>query len=123
MATKKTKVTKAQAALEQAVAKQPAERYVLRLYIAGMTPRSTLALQNIRQFCEEHLHARYDLEVVDLYQQPVLAEGEQIIAAPTLVKQLPLPLRRFIGDMSNTERILVGMDLRTAAEKRTAKAK
>ena len=122
MATKKTKPTKAQAALEQAGANQQAQRYVLRLYIAGMTPRSTLALQNIRQICEEHLHDRYDLEVVDLYQQPVLTEGEQIIAAPTLVKQLPLPLRRFIGDMSNTERILVGMDLRTAGEKPTRKA-
>ena len=84
----------------------------MRLYIAGLTPRSTLAIQNIRKICEEHLEGRYDLQVVDIYQQPVLAEGEQIIAAPTLVKKLPLPLRRFIGDMSNTERILVGMDLR-----------
>ena len=123
MAPTKPKPTKAQAALEQAAANQSSERYVLRLYIAGMTPRSTLAIQNIRQICEEHLHGRYDLEVVDLYQQPVLAEGEQIIAAPTLIKQLPLPLRRFIGDMSNTDRILVGMDLRTAAEKRTLKTK
>ena len=113
MATKKIKPTKAQAALEHATATKAAERYVLRLYIAGLTPRSTLALENIRKICEEHLPDRYDLEVVDLYQQPVLAEGEQILAAPTLVKQLPLPLRRFIGDMSNTERILVGMDLRT----------
>ena len=113
MATKKIKPIKAQAALEQAAATKAAARYVLRLYIAGLTPRSTLALENIRKICEEHLHDRYDLEVVDLYQQPVLAEGEQILAAPTLVKQLPLPLRRFIGDMSNTERILVGMDLRT----------
>ena len=85
-----------------------------------MTPRSTLAIQNIRKICEEHLEGRYDLQVVDIYQQPILAEGEQIIAAPTLVKKLPLPLRRFIGDMSNTERILVGMDLRTAEEKRAA---
>jgi len=120
MAPTKAKPTKAQAALEQAAANQSSERYVLRLYIAGLTPRSTLAIKNIRQICEEHLHDRYDLEVVDLYQQPVLAEGEQIIAAPTLIKQLPLPLRRFIGDMSNTDRILVGMDLRTAAEKRAA---
>jgi circadian clock protein KaiB len=92
----------------------------LRLYIAGLTPRSTKAIQNIRKICEEHLEGRYDLQVVDIYQQPVLAEGEQIIAAPTLIKLLPLPLRRFIGDMSNTERILVGMDLRTAEEKRAA---
>jgi circadian clock protein KaiB len=115
-----TKPTKAQAALEEAAAERQTERYVLRLYIAGLTPRSTLAIQNIRKICEEHLEGRYDLQVVDIYQQPVLAEGEQIIAAPTLIKKLPLPLRRFIGDMSNTERILVGMDLRTAEEKRAA---
>ena len=114
------KPTQAQAALEKAAAGRKTERYVLRLYIAGMTPRSTLAIQNIRKICEEHLEGRYDLQVIDIYQQPVLAEGEQIIAAPTLVKKLPLPLRRFIGDMSQTERILVGMDLRTAGEKRAA---
>jgi circadian clock protein KaiB len=104
---------KAQMELEKADTKQKAQRYVLRLYIAGMSPRSTLAIRNIRAICEERLSGRYDLEVIDIYQQPVLAVGEQIIAAPTLVKKLPLPLRRFIGDMSNTERILVGMDLRT----------
>jgi len=112
------KPTKDHAALEKAATQRQTERYVLRLYIAGLTPRSTLAVQNIRRICEEHLEGRYDLQVIDLYQQPVLAEGEQIIAAPTLIKQLPLPLRRFIGDMSNTDRILVGMDLRTAEEKR-----
>ena len=112
--------TNAEAELEAAAARKHTERYVLRLYIAGLTPRSTKAIQNIRKICEEHLEGRYDLQVVDIYQQPVLAEGEQIIAAPTLVKKLPLPLRRFIGDMSNTERILVGMDLRTAEEKRAA---
>ena len=115
-----TKQTIAQAALEKAAAQRQTQRYVLRLYIAGLTPRSTQAIQNIRKICEEHLEGRYDLEVIDIYQQPVLAEGEQIIAAPTLVKKLPLPLRRFIGDMSNTERILVGMDLRAAKEKRAA---
>jgi circadian clock protein KaiB len=115
-----SKRTKAQAALEKAAAERKTERYVLRLYIAGMTPRSTLAIQNIRKICEDHLEGRYDLQVIDIYQDPVLAEGEQIIAAPTLVKKLPLPLRRFIGDMSNTDRILVGMDLRTAEEKRAA---
>ena len=115
--TQSTRRTKAQAGLEEAAAKRQAQRYVLRLYIAGLTPRSMLAIQNIRKLCEEHLEGRYDLQVIDVYQHPVLAEGEQIIAAPTLIKQLPLPLRRFIGDMSNTERILVGMDLRTAEEK------
>jgi circadian clock protein KaiB len=88
------------------------EAYVLRLYVAGMTPKSVRAITNLRKLCEEHLHGLYDLEVVDVYQQPVLAVGEQIIAAPTLIKKLPLPLRRLIGDMSNTERVLVGLDLR-----------
>lgn len=96
-------------------AKNPVpERYVLRLYVTGMTPRSTRAVENVRTICEEHLHGRYDLEVIDIYQQPTLAKGEQIIAAPTLVKKLPLPLRRVIGDLSNTERVLLGLDLRPA---------
>ena len=86
--------------------------YVLRLYIAGMTPQSVRAIANLKKICEENLQGRYDLEVVDLYQQPQLAKGEQIIAAPTLIKKLPLPLRRIIGDMSKTERVLVGLDLR-----------
>ncbi len=116
----KSKPSKTQAALENAAVQRQTQRYVLRLYISGMTPRSTLAIRNIRKFCEQHLHDRYDLEVIDIYQHPNLTEGEQIIAAPTLIKKLPLPLRRFIGDMSNTERILVGMDLRTADERRAA---
>jgi circadian clock protein KaiB len=88
------------------------EQYVLRLYVTGMTPRSTTAIQNIKAICEEHLRGRYKLEVVDVYQHPGLAKGEQIIAAPTLIRYLPLPLRRFIGDMSRTEKILLGLDLR-----------
>ena len=88
--------------------------YVLRLYVTGSTPRSIRAISNIRKICEEHLEGRYDLEVVDISQHPMLAEGEQIVAAPTLIKKLPLPLRRFIGDMSQTERILIGLDLRAA---------
>jgi circadian clock protein KaiB len=92
----------------------PLERYVLRLYVAGMTPRSGKAVENVRVICETHLQGRYDLEVVDVYQQPTLAVGEQIIAAPTLIKKLPLPLRRIIGDMSSTERVLVGLDLKAA---------
>jgi len=86
--------------------------YVLRLYITGTTPASTRALMNIKRLCETHLRGRYELEVVDIYQRPSLLEGEQIIAAPTLIKQLPLPLRRMVGDMSNTERVLLGLDLR-----------
>jgi circadian clock protein KaiB len=88
------------------------ENYVLRLYVTGSTSRSLRAIDNLRRICEEHLKGRYDLEVVDVYQQPELAEGLQIIAAPTLIKQLPLPLRRMVGDLSDVERVLVGLDLR-----------
>ena len=91
--------------------------YVLRLYVTGTTSQSTRAISNIRKICEEHLEGRYELEVVDISQHPTLAIGEQIIAAPTLIKKLPLPLRRFIGDMSHTERILLGLDLSKAAAK------
>ena len=87
------------------------ETYVLRLYVAGMTPRSSRAVANIRNICEHNLRGRYDLEVIDIYQNPALAAGEQIVAAPTLIKKLPTPLRRFIGDLSNTRSILLGMDL------------
>ena len=90
----------------------PSDSYLLRLYVTGMTPKSIRAITNIKKICEEHLQGRYWLEVVDLYQQPQLAQGEQIIAAPTLIKELPHPLRRIIGDLSNTERVLVGLDLR-----------
>lgn len=92
--------------------KPKSKEYVLRLYVAGTTSKSIRAVANIKEICENSLKNRYDLEVIDIYQQPVLVKGEQIIAAPTLVKQLPLPLRKFIGDMSDTERILVGLDLR-----------
>ena len=88
------------------------KEYVLRLYVAGTTSKSIRAVANIKEICESSLKDRYDLEVIDIYQQPVLVKGEQIIAAPTLVKKLPLPLRKFIGDMSDTERILVGLDLK-----------
>ena len=88
------------------------KQYVLRLYVAGTSAKSVRAVANIKEICEDSLKDRYDLEVIDIYQQPVLLKGEQIIAAPTLVKKLPPPLRRFIGDMSDTERILVGLDLK-----------
>jgi circadian clock protein KaiB len=87
------------------------ERYVLRLYVAGMSPRSVRAIENIRKMSEQYLKGRYELEVIDVYQQPELAKQEQLLAAPTLIKKLPLPLRRLIGDMSDKERILVGLDL------------
>lgn len=97
---------------EDALAQPGLERYILRLYITGMTPRSTQAIENIRNICEAHLQGRYELEIIDVYQKPILSQGEQIIAAPTLIKKLPLPLRRLVGDLSNTERVLLGLDLR-----------
>ncbi|HUH65906.1 MAG TPA: circadian clock KaiB family protein [Syntrophales bacterium] len=87
-------------------------KYVLRLYITGMTPRSTKAIANIKKICDEHLKDKYELDVIDIYQQPKLASGEQIVATPTLIKKLPLPLRRLIGDMSDKESVLFGIDLR-----------
>jgi circadian clock protein KaiB len=93
------------------------QKYLLRLYIAGSTPQSNRAVANIKVICEEHLKGQYELEVIDLYEKPYLAAGEQILAAPTLIKQLPLPLRRIIGDMSDTNRVLVGLDLRRANQK------
>lgn len=88
------------------------EKYLLRLYITGMTPMSTRAIANVKDLCKKYLAGRYELDVIDIYQQPRLARGEQIIAIPTLIKKLPLPLRRLIGDMSDTERFLVGIDLK-----------
>jgi circadian clock protein KaiB len=88
-----------------------AERYVLRLYVTGMTPRSTRAVENLRAICDQYLDGQYDLDVIDVYRQPVLTKGEQIVATPTLIKTLPLPMRRIIGDMSNRERVLLGLDL------------
>ena len=100
------------AEFDAVVSKSAATRYVLRLYVVGMTPKSTRAITNIKAICEEHLRGRYELEVVDVYQQPMLAQGEQILAVPALVKKLPLPLRTLVGDLSNTERVLLGLDLR-----------
>lgn len=100
------------AAFEQALHSARENHYILRLYVAGTSPQSVRAIANVKKICEEHLQGRYELQVIDLYQQPQLAQGEQIIAAPTLIKKLPLPLRRIIGDMSSDERVLVGLDLR-----------
>ena len=101
-----------------AAAKKPANNaeYVLRLFVSGATPKSTRAILNLKALCEEHLPRRYTLEVIDIYQQPELAKSEQIVAAPTLIKHLPLPLRRFIGDMSKTESVLLGLNLRPATK-------
>ena len=100
-------------AFDKSVAAPPsAERYVLRLYVTGMTQRSTEAFATIKALCEERLQGCYELEVIDIYQHPQLAIDEQIIAVPTLVKKLPSPLRRLVGDLSNEERVLLGLDLR-----------
>lgn len=88
-----------------------AGKYILRLYISGASSRSAIALRNLKKICEENLEGRYDLEVIDLFQKPVLAKDEQIIAAPTLIKELPLPFRRIIGDMSDKDKVLIGLDL------------
>lgn len=101
-----------EAGLARATARRSRARYVLRLYVAGMTPRSIAAIRQVTAVCDGHLKDRYDLEVIDIYRQPTLARGEQIIAAPTLIKRLPAPLRRLIGDMADAERILIGLDLK-----------
>ena len=84
----------------------------LRLYVAGRTPRSVTAFENLKRICEEHLKGQYEIEIIDLIEQPQLAKGDQILAIPTLVRRLPAPIKKLIGDLSNTERVLVGLDLR-----------
>jgi len=93
------------------------KEYVLRLYIAGMTPNSLTAIKTIRDICEQHLDGKYDLQIIDIYKQPTLAKGEQIIAVPTLIKELPPPLRKFIGDLSETEKLILGLDIKRKERK------
>ncbi len=90
----------------------PARSYELRLYVAGQTPRAVAAFANLKRICEEYLPGKYHIEVIDLLQNPQLAKGDQILAVPTLVRKLPEPVRKIIGDLSNTEKVLVGLDLR-----------
>ncbi len=101
---------------EQALKEMNTGKYVLRLYIAGMSPRSLEAIENIKRICDENLKGRYELEVIDLYQQPIFAKDGQIVAAPTLIKELPPPLKKLVGNLSNIERTLVGLDLHTGNE-------
>lgn len=89
----------------------------LRLYVAGQTPKSLTAFANLKRICEEHLAGRYRIEIIDLLENPTLAKGDQILAIPTLVRKLPEPVRKIIGDLSNTERVLIGLDLRRLTEK------
>jgi len=100
-------------AFEKALAARPTGKFVLRLYVAGATDRSRQAILRARQLCETELKDNFELEVIDVYQQPILARDGQIVATPTLVKELPRPVRRFIGDMANTTRLFVGLDLHT----------
>ena len=97
--------------LKQAGSGARQAKYLLRLYVSGSTSKSALAVENIKRICEQHLKDRYDLEVIDIYQQPNLAREEQIVAVPTLIKRSPPPLRRLIGDLSNLKEVLVGLDL------------
>jgi len=95
--------------------KEPGKpRFLLRLYVTGQTPRSVKSIDNLKRFCEKHLKDQYEMEVIDIYQQPGLASENQIVAAPTLIKSLPLPLRRLVGDLSNQDRVLTGLDLKIA---------
>ena len=114
---KKTNHEKRKAGKKQALAHDKGnheEKYSLRLYVTGQTPRSVRSIENLRRLCEMHLKDRYDLEVIDIYQQPTLAKEMQILAAPTLIKALPLPLRRLVGDFSDQDRVVIGLDLAVA---------
>ncbi len=109
---KETEIKDSTEEFEQSLQEAGNKKYILRLYVTGLTPKSMQAIQNIKKICEENLKGRYELEIVDIYQQPEFAKNEQIIVAPTLIKKLPLPLRRIIGDMSDKESILVGLNLK-----------
>lgn len=107
-------VKKTAAAKKKAPRKERSALWELRLYVAGMTPTSVRALENLKKLCEEHLQGVYRIQVIDLLERPKLAHGDQIIAVPTLVRRLPTPVKKIIGDLSNAERVLVGLDLRPA---------
>jgi circadian clock protein KaiB len=108
---KANKASRATIAFEKALASRPKGKYVLRLYVAGATDRSRQAVLRARQLCETEFAGNFDLEVIDVYQQPILAHDGQIVATPTLVREFPLPVRRLIGDLSNTVGLFVGLDL------------
>lgn len=108
----KTKTTKR--AKSDATGGASAKLWQLRLYVAGQTSKSLTAFTNLKKICEHHLAGRYSIEVIDLLEQPGLSKGDQILAIPTLVRKLPQPVRKIIGDLSNTERVLIGLDLRPA---------
>lgn len=109
--SKKSKPSSVRKKAKRADRDSESETYVLRLYVTGTTPRARAAILKVKSFCEENLKGHYNLEIVDIYQQPEFAKAEQIIAAPTLIKQLPLPLRRLVGDLSQRDRVIAGLDL------------
>jgi circadian clock protein KaiB len=113
---RKAEPDRKKAGLARATRSRAQPHYMLRLYVAGLTPRSTASIQSVKKICEDCLKGRYDLEVIDIYREPMLAKGEQIFAVPTLIKKLPLPLRRLIGDMTDSKKILIGLGLRTKEE-------
>lgn len=99
--------------LERGIKKKGPRKYVLHLYVAGLSPRSQKAIDNIKKLCDQYLPDRCELAIQDIYQNPIIAKNGQILAVPTLIKELPLPIRKFVGDMSNTDKLLVGLDLRS----------
>ena len=115
----KTKNTAATRARKRA-AKRPIARYALRLNITGQTPRSQRSIENLRALCDKYIPGQFDLEVVDIYQQPAMAAAGQIIAAPTLIKSMPLPLRRLVGDFSDQNRVILGLDIKLDEEQGSA---
>jgi circadian clock protein KaiB len=112
MKYKKSKEKSSSDDFDLTISRRFKDKYILRLYVTGTTSRSLQAITNLKKICGEYLEGRYELEVIDLFKHPGLAKDEQIIAAPTLIKKLPLPFRRIIGDMSNKEKVLLGLDLR-----------
>ena len=102
---------------KNSTAEAPVDFWILKLYVAGQTPKSTAAFSNLKRICEEHLAGKYKIEIIDLLKNPQLAKGDQILAIPTVVRQLPPPVKKLIGDLANTERVLVGLDVQPAARK------
>jgi circadian clock protein KaiB len=98
---------------EKILKKKKGSKYVLHLYVAGLSPRSQVAIKNLKELCCQHLTEPYELKIHDIYQNPIMAKNGQILAAPTLIKELPLPLRKFVGDLSDTNKLLLGLDIRT----------
>ncbi len=107
------KASKAGTSARSGRSEKPGAKYILHLYVAGLAPRSQKAIRNIKEICERYMDGDYRLEIHDIYKSPIMAKNGRIVAAPTLVKELPLPLRRFVGDMSNREKLLLGLDLET----------